>query len=125
MSSQAWNQFAIADRAGLHRTTVGQHLTGSRAIRDEHLLSYLQAVPTESASGLLAAWLHDLLAVHPDLLVQLLEQQSGQLTGSVRSWAPALTTRQQADLDYWAGNITSDKDLDLLLATLTRRARGE
>jgi hypothetical protein len=124
MDLHGWNQFGLADRAKLHRTTVGQHLNCTRAIRDEHLIAYLSAVPTPDAPQLLSAWLHDLLDKTPEILALLLTSDSDRLREDVLEWAPNLTPRQKSDLGYWAKNIPVDADLDTLMQIITRRARG-
>ena len=127
LTLQEWQQSDLAERAGLHRATVGQHLNGTRAVRDEHLRAYLRAVPAPDAPRLLSAWLHDILGddhTDAELLSMLLDRESSRLREGVADWSPSLTERQKQDLNYWATNLPKDADLDVLLEIMTRRARG-
>jgi transcriptional regulator with XRE-family HTH domain len=124
MALQDWSQADFAARAGVHRATVNQHLNGNRTIRDEHIIGYLQAVPTPDIGPLAAAWLRDLLHAHPHLLDGIITPNTETITDSVATWSPTLTPAQTAALDFWGANLPTDPELSQLFELLTRRAQG-
>lgn len=128
LEQQGWTQLDLAERSGVHRASIGNHLGNLRAIRDEHLYAYLRAVPIRDAAGLLAAWLQDLFSSNDELdraiLSEILDSQSGRLCEDVVRWAPELSPQQRNNLEFWSNNITKDSELDQLLEIMTRRSRG-
>lgn len=124
MDSQDWSQADLATRAGLHRATVGQHLNLTRTIRDEHLICYLQAVPTPDVAALASAWLQDLLQAHPAIRELILEPSARGITKEAAAWTPSLTATQAAAMEFWGKSLPSDPELSQLFELLTRRAQG-
>lgn len=124
MAVQEWSQSDLATRAGVHRTTVGHHLTFNRTIRDEHLLCYLQAVPTPDVVPLAAAWLQDLLHAHPSVRDLIIEPTTRGITKEAAAWTPKLTAPQTAAMEFWGKSLPSDPELSQLFELLTRRAQG-
>jgi hypothetical protein len=124
MAAQEWSQADLATRAGVHRATVGQHLNLTRTIRDEHLIGYLQAVPTPDVAALASAWIQDLLHSHPAVRELILDPTTRSITKETAAWNPSLTAPQAAAMEFWGKNLPSDPELSQLFELLTRRAQG-
>lgn len=116
---KAQGQETFAKRCGIPRSTVALHVTGERAIRDNHLASYLKGLDTHSRSELLAAWLRDVVSAETQ--ASILQPQSGALKETVINWRPQLRPEHRALLEWWAESIPTDAELAQLLTSITNR----
>src|SRR4051812_14216115 len=62
LSDNGWSQDELAERSGIHRSTISMQLSSrQRPIRDEHISAYLKALDRPSdRRSLLGAWLRDI-----------------------------------------------------------------
>ncbi len=115
-----WEQSQLANLATIHATTVSQHLSNKRGIRDDHLALYLPCLDRTEQRQLLAAWLQDVLPV--SVQETLLDPATGKLQEEVTTFALGLTAQQQSMLQFWATKLAADDDLDHIFAAITRKA---
>lgn len=100
MEQEGLTQQDLATATGQSRASVGHHLTETRAIRDEHIVSYLHAVPEKRRAAVFGAWLHDVFANAPDIAADLMEAD-GTLLREITEWAPELAAEHLAALRWW------------------------
>lgn len=110
-----WTHHQIATQTGIVQSTVTRHLSADRDVRDEHLSAYMSAVPSVDKPRLLAAWLRDVLA--PADSEYLLDSGSGRLNREVADWLPELPPDQRHRLQWLAGEMLRDTELQ---GTITR-----
>ena len=114
-----WEQSQLANLATIHATTVSQHLSNKRGIRDDHLALYLPCLDRTEQRQLLAAWLQDVLpaAVQDTLL----DPATGKLQEDVTTFALGLTSEQQSQLQFWAAKLASDDGLARIFDIISRK----
>ena len=114
-----WTQQDIQVKTGIDRTVVSNHLSGKRPIRDEHLADYIRVVPGIDKLRLLTAWIRDVM--HEDDLSTLLNADEARLAQEASTWLPPLTDEQRDSLQWLAGEMIKDRDLDDWTRTTIRR----
>ena len=115
-----WDQTALAKATGLHNSVVSLHLSGKRAIRDDHLAAYCGALSSTEQAQLVAAWLRDTLPSSAQSAV--LSENSDSVQEEVAAWRPGLDEEQRQMLAWWAQKLATDRELDEVFRIVTRRA---
>lgn len=127
------NQGDLGVKTGISRTVISAHLSGQRAIRDEHLSAYLGALGVLERPMLLSAWLRDTLPVdvihdifRAEDLLRVREEEEGRylvrLKPEVIEWTPQLDEEQRDMLLWWVDRLIRDPDLDGIFRQITRKA---
>jgi hypothetical protein len=124
MEENTWTQQDLSDSTGFTRSTIGHHLTATRPIRDEHIVAYIKAVPEADRTRLFAAWLRDLLAVHPELSETLLDSARTRISTETANWSPELTPEQRNWLTYWEHQMRIDPGAADFMELITQREQG-
>jgi len=123
LDNHSWEQSDLAKLSGINRATISMHLSGSRAIRDDHLAAYSLALDKGEQSMLVSAWLRDCL---PEAAAaNVLEPGTFTVREEVRQWQPGLTDEQRNMLDWWAAKLAADDELDHIFKAISRKAGWE
>jgi DNA-binding Xre family transcriptional regulator len=120
LTARDWQQSDLARASGIDRATVGHHLTGVRDVRDTHLAAYCAALDRHEQVALVAAWLRDTLPA--DAQSSVLEDGSNRLCEEAVRWRPELDHEQRHMLDWWARQLTTDRETDQIFRAITRKA---
>jgi PAS domain S-box-containing protein len=120
LETHGWKQLELAKRAGIVHSTVSDHLTHQRAIRDEHLRGYLSALDRTERQILLAAWMRDTLGA--DVITDVLDVMTNRLREEVTSWSPGLNLEQERMLVWWKDQLARDPELAELFHRITLKS---
>lgn len=112
-------QNQVVKLSRLPQSVVSAHCAGTRSIRDNHIDSYLNAVPTSERKQLLATWIKDV--IEPALQEGLITADN-RLNESVVSWQPNLDPEVQRKLSWWAQKLTDDPELLQIFNGITYKA---
>lgn len=123
MTMHAWSQSELAAASHIAIPTVSHHLTGIRPIRDDHLRLYCAALDRTEQTQLVAAWLRDTLP--GDVAINVLTAEGSRLAEEVVTWSPRLPADLRAMLEWWAAQLTADRELEEVFRIVTRRAGFE
>ncbi len=120
LDARCWNQGDLAKRSGIIRSTVSDHLSGQRPIRDEHLIAYLAALDSHERPMLLGAWLRDTLGA--EVIRDVLKLPENRIAEPVAEWSPALDDQQRKMLSWWAAELARDPELAEIFRRITLKA---
>lgn len=120
LAAHSWSQSDLAKASAIDRTQVNLHINGTRAIRDDHLALYCNALDRTEQSQLVAAWLRDTLPA--DAQEAVLSHDTNRLNEEVKLWKPCLDPDQQSMIQWWTERLALDRELDEVFRIVTRRA---
>ena len=120
LAMHSWTQSDLAKATTIDVATVSHHINNRRAIRDDHLALYCNALDRTEQAQLVAAWLRDTL---PDTTQDaILEPHTNRLREEVQLWQPGLNPEQQSMIQWWTERLARDRELDEIFRIITRRA---
>jgi hypothetical protein len=96
------------------------HIAGKRAIRDDHLVSYLAALDRHERPMLLSAWLRDTLGA--DVIRDVLQVPENRVREEVAAWSPGLNEQQRKMLTWWSNQLARDPELAEIFRRITLKA---
>lgn len=114
-----WTHARLAEKSGIERTVVTNHLSGERPIRDTHIAAYISAVPGIDKLRLLIVWIRDVFET--DDLTYLLGADDAKLKEEAATWLPALADDQRHAVQWLSGEMIKDRELNEWLLSLIRR----
>lgn len=120
LDARDWTQGELAARTGIARSMVSEHLSGQRAIRDDHLNAYLTAFDHHERQIMLSAWVRDTLS--PEVISDVLNVTENRVREEVAAWSPGLDHEQKQMLGWWAQQLARDPELDAIFRAITRKA---
>jgi hypothetical protein len=107
-------------RSHIAGPTVSNHVNGLRPIRDDHLASYCAVIDRTEQAHLVAAWMRDTLPASTQSAI--LDPDGPTLTEDVTHWSPSLDPEQQGMIAWWTTKLATDRELDHIFRSITRKA---
>lgn len=120
LAMHSWTQSDLAKATTIDVATVSHHINNRRAIRDDHLALYCNALDRTEQAQLVAAWLRDTLPT--DAQEAVLSHDTNRLNEEVKLWKPCLDPDQQSMIQWWTERLALDRELDEVFRIVTRRA---
>jgi PAS domain S-box-containing protein len=120
LDAHSWTQGDLSAKTSIARSMISEHISGQRAIRDEHLANYLPAFDRRERQMLTAAWLRDRLT--PESISDVLDITSNRLREEVTTWSPGLTLEQERYLAWWKDALARDPEIAQIFRGITLKA---
>jgi hypothetical protein len=120
LEARQWSELRLAKDAGVARSVISAHLSGTRKIQPPHLMKYLRVLNHQERPQMLAAWLRDVL--EPDQVADVLNASGDDLNLDVKKWTPPLPDATTGMLAWWAREMARDGELAELFKLLSAKA---